>query len=310
MTQRLAVLIFGLAFIPFLGCAPTDSNKDAKISTASDRPQVFVTNYPLQYFAQRITGELADVRFPMVEDGDPAFWQPDATSIGQYQAAAAILINGATYEKWLASATLPDTKIVDTSVGFRDKYIHVDDAVTHSHGPEGEHSHSGTAFTTWLDFQQAEQQALAVYEALAKLMPNHTSVLATNLDALREDLKKLDQEMRDVAARIGDRPLIASHPVYDYWARAYGMRLESVHWEPDVVPTDEAIAELSKLLESHPAKAMIWEGTPEPASVDKLNGLGMASLVFDPCGNVSESGDWLTVMRSNIQSLREWSDKQ
>ncbi|MCW9077857.1 MAG: hypothetical protein OQK74_01640, partial [Gammaproteobacteria bacterium] len=34
------------------------------------------------------------------------------------------------------------------------------------------------------------------------------------------------------------------------------------------------------------------------ASVDKLKTLGVDSLVFDPCGNVPEQGDFLTVMRS------------
>jgi zinc transport system substrate-binding protein len=269
-----------------------------------------VTNYPLQYFAQRIAGNLADVRFPMADDGDPAFWQPDAAAIGRYQSASTILVNGATYEKWLPSATLPEAKIVDTSAGFRDRYIQVEDAVTHSHGPEGEHSHAGTAFTTWLDFQQAEKQAAAVHEALAKIAPDEAATLSKNYDALRADLQKLDQEMREVATKIGDRPLIASHPVYDYWSRAYGLKLESVHWEPDVVPSDEAIADLRKLLESHPAKVMIWEGVPDSASVEKLNELGLASVVFDPCGNLNESGDWLVVMRSNIDALRKWADAQ
>ena len=41
------------------------------------------------------------------------------------------------------------------------------------------------------------------------------------------------------------------------------------------------------------------------ASVDKLKTLGVDSLVFDPCGNVPEQGDFLTVMRSNVDNLRK-----
>jgi zinc transport system substrate-binding protein len=53
---------------------------------------------------------------------------------------------------------------------------------------------------------------------------------------------------------------------------------------------------------------MIWVVTPEEASVDKLKALGVASVVFDPCGNVSDSGDWLAVMRANIDALRKWEE--
>jgi hypothetical protein len=50
---------------------------------------------------------------------------------------------------------------------------------------------------------------------------------------------------------------------------------------------------------------MIWEGEPVRASVDKLKKLGVDSLVFDPCGNRPDQGDFITVMRSNVDNLRK-----
>jgi zinc transport system substrate-binding protein len=49
---------------------------------------------------------------------------------------------------------------------------------------------------------------------------------------------------------------------------------------------------------------MIWEGEPVQASVDKLKTLGIDSLVFDPCGNVPQQGDFLTIMRQNVENLK------
>jgi zinc transport system substrate-binding protein len=37
--------------------------------------------------------------------------------------------------------------------------------------------------------------------------------------------------------------------------------------------------------------------------VDKLKTLGVDSLVFDPCGNVPDQGDFMTVMRHNVDNL-------
>ncbi len=50
---------------------------------------------------------------------------------------------------------------------------------------------------------------------------------------------------------------------------------------------------------------MIWEGEPERASLARLKSMGMDSLIFDPCGNIPEKGDFLSVMWQNIESLKQ-----
>ncbi|MGI9342969.1 MAG: hypothetical protein ACR2QV_08960 [Gammaproteobacteria bacterium] len=50
---------------------------------------------------------------------------------------------------------------MNTSAGFVDRYVAVDDAVTHPHGPDGEHEHCDLAFTTWLDPELATLHAAA-----------------------------------------------------------------------------------------------------------------------------------------------------
>jgi zinc transport system substrate-binding protein len=48
---------------------------------------------------------------------------------------------------------------------------------------------------------------------------------------------------------------------------------------------------------------MIWEGKPMGQSVKKLKSIGVNSLVFDPCGNVPDQEDFLTVMIRNLENL-------
>ena len=66
-----------------------------------------------------------------------------------------IILNGAGCEKWAKKVSLPMLRTVDTSKAFINNLIHIETNVTHSHGPEGNYSHGGIAFTTWLDFSQA-----------------------------------------------------------------------------------------------------------------------------------------------------------
>ena len=274
------------------------------LSSGQDRMSVYVVNYPLQYFAQRIAGEYAEVTFPMPGDEDPAFWQPNVEIIAAYQQADLILLNGANYAKWVNRVSLPRRKLVDTSATFQDDYIHEKAGTTHSHGPGGEHSHTGTAFTTWLDFNQAVEQARAIADAMTRKRPELEAVFVRNFTALEADLLVLDKQIQSIVANKTDLPLMASHPVYQYFQRRYGLNLASVMWEPDEVPSEAQWAGLERILKEHPARWMIWESEPHPQSVKRLRGMGMASIVFSPAANRPEAGDFLSVMRQNVKHLQ------
>ena len=298
-----------LVVLAFVGCKRNDPAPRAAQPVTSGTPRVFATNYPLSYFARRIGGHEVQVVFPAPKDQDPAFWQPADAQIAEFQNADLILMNGATYSKWAEKATLPESKIVDTSASFNDKFIIVKGAVTHSHGKQGEHSHDGTAFTTWIDFQQAIVQADAICEAMKRLKPEALEQFAQNFDALKKDLLALDARMEAVGKKLASAPVVASHPVYQYWARRYGINLQHVLWEPEEVPTDAQMDDLKKILTAHAAKWMVWEGDPAKESVAKIKAIGLDSAVFDPCANVPEPGDFLSVMQANVEAMERMAGK-
>ena len=265
---------------------------------------VYAVNYPLKYFAERIGGGRVNVVFPAPSGIDPAYWIPDIPNIAAYQQSDLILINGAGYAKWIDKVSLPRSKIVDTSKKFKDRYITIEGAITHSHGPEGEHAHEGIAFTTWLDFSLAAEQAKSIATALSRKMPTLKDAFHRNYQKLEQDLLKLDQDLKTLISKDPSRPLVVSHPVYDYFARRYGLNIKSVHWEPDEIPTNEQMMELNRILKEHPAKWMLWEGKPMKESAQLLKAIGLDSLVFDPCGNTPDQGDFLSVMRQNFDNLK------
>ena len=135
---------------------------------------IYVVNYPLQYFAERIGGDQVKVVFPVPADVDPAYWHPNLADISAYQKADLILLNGAGYAKWVNKVSLPRSKMVNTSRQFKDRYITTKEVMTHSHGTEGEHAHESLAFTTWLDLELAARQAKAIASAMG-IPPSVTS---------------------------------------------------------------------------------------------------------------------------------------
>jgi zinc transport system substrate-binding protein len=271
---------------------------------AGERLNIYVVNYPLKYFAEWIAGEHARVVFPAPADVDPAYWMPDAKTISEYQQADLILLNGANYAKWVNKVSLPRFRIVNTSAAFKDRYIEAAEILTHSHGTAGEHAHEALAFTTWIDFSLAAEQAKAIAQALSRKRPALEDIFQRNYQELEKDLLKLDRDMKTLVSKDPSKPFMVSHPVYDYLARGYGLNIKSVHWEPDGVMDDRQLMELQNILKDHPAKWMIWEGEPVKKSVERLKIMGIKSLVFDPCGKVPDNGDFLQIMRQNVENLK------
>ena len=292
----------------WLGCSPAAPTQQAERRERPDgKPEVYVDNYPLAYFAERIGGDLIRVVFPAPADTDPAYWKPDDSTLTGYQQADLILINGADYAKWQHGISLPAARVVNTSMAFRKEYIELPDLIVHRHGPGGEHSHHGIAFTTWLDPKLALRQAQAVHEALQRLLPAHQSLLQANWTALQRDLQELDQLLEESNRQYAGQPLLASHPVYQYLARRCGWKLRSEHWEPEELPDEKQWEALGKYLETQPAKWMIWEAEPQEAIQARLATLGVRCLTLPPCGNRPAEGDYLQTMRASLERLQQLS---
>lgn len=303
MARRPALLPLALTVALIVPGCGTDEEA-AATNQATTRPVVVSANYPLHYFAQRIGGDAVEAVFLVPADIDPAYWQPTPDDVTRMQQASLILLNGAGYEGWLEKVTLRESRLVNTSDGFKDQLIEEAHGVTHQHGPEGKHTHGTVAFTTWLDLSLATEQARAVEAALTQLAPERAPFFAKNLSSLVAELSALDQQLKAWGETLHGQPLIASHPVYQYLARRYGLNLKSLHWEPDETPDAAGWRDLDKLLEDHPANQMIWEGKPTETTIEGLAKRGVHTLIFDPRGNTPQEGDFISAMEQTIQDLQ------
>ena len=275
---------------------------------SAERPRIAVTNEPMRYFAETLAGDFAEVVNRLPTKIDPEFWRPKDADIAAIQKADLILMNGATYEKWAVTAPLPYSRMVDTSLGFADKFIFVENAVTHSHGGSSEHSHGGTASITWLDLKQASQQAASAGAALADAFPAEAKGIKQRTQELVTSLKKLDQDMRKAAQPLREDPkkviVLASHSYYQYWSRAYGVKVASLSWEPDVDPTPKDLADFEKLRSQHPeARFFLWDETPSEANEAAIKRAGLTSIILTPAANSPSDGDFFRAMKANVARL-------
>ena len=281
------------------------AGSDDAAATKPESAVAVTSNYPLYFFAGRITQGVdvaPEIVFPDI-DGDPASWVPSAAQIQLLQSADVVILNGAGAEPWLDLITIDRRRLVDTSENIADRLIPLDDSVQHQHGPEGEHSHQGTAFTTWLDPQLAIAQAQSVTNALIQLAPLGETGFRDNMAKLEQELMQLDSQIAEVFELFDGRPVLFSHPVYQYLQRRYDINGQSVHWEPNEKPTTADWIELQQLLATHPAAIMIWEAEPLASTSRRLSELAIKSIAFNTAANMPDAGDYLSTMRDNAERL-------
>ncbi len=285
-----------------------NSGNQANLDLASTgKPTIAAANYPLAYFAERLSAEFAEVLFEPVPGTDPAYWEPTDNQVSSIQQADLILLNGAGYAQWTSSRTIPYETTVITSTSFEDAFIKLQDGIRHTHKRgTASHTHEGVASTTWLDLMQASAQASSTAEALIEQFPEHSDSVSRELESLLTDLGDLDRQMRTTTAPLRGADLVVSHPVYQYWARAYELSAHSLHWEPTQELGASEMSELAATrTEGDSARYFIWETQPSQKNLDKIKAAGFINIVVNPCGGRPANGDFLKVMRENISSLAQ-----
>jgi zinc transport system substrate-binding protein len=291
-------LVCLLGFATIAGCSglkePDNDEGAAKLT-------VYTVNYPLRYFAERIGVEHVEAFLPAPVEGDPAHWRPDKATIEKYREADLVLLNGKGYAAWVANANLPAAQCVETTASFSQNLIKR--THSHSHG-DHTHEHQTTDYHTWLDPNLAIKQAESIEKAFAQKRADRANDFAANLATLKAELTDLDATLRTLADSYDGRPLLASHPVYDYLIRAYDLPVTSLHWEPNLAPSGDEWVDLQNYLDEHPVEWMIWEAEPDKDIADKLRRRGVSVAVFEPCMNVPADEDYMKVMLRNIENLR------
>ncbi len=266
------------------------------------KPVVYTSNYPLYYFTGRVAGSLVDIEFPAMASDSPAQWTPTAEVITAMQSADLVFLNGATYETWLMNVSLPDSILVDTSLGFATRLLPSGQTFTHSHGEEGAHSHEGVATHTWMDLSMAMAQAGVIKQALSEKLPGHREQLESNYRELMADLGDLDKRFKEFQGR--DFPdVLYTQPIYPYFQKAYGLSGSVVLLKPDEALTPKALHDIKHLKADKGIAYALWPQAPSKETEGALEALGLTSLLLNPAEATPGEGDFLTIWERNFAVL-------
>ena len=279
------------------GCGGLGAGDDEGVG-----PRVVTSFYPLQYVAERVAGDHAQVSnltAPGAEPHDLELTVRQTASI----ADADLVVVHSGFQPAVDEAVEqsgPDD-VVDTA----EVIALVESEEEHA---EDDQEHEGGDPHFWLDPTLLARAAEAVADELAVADPGHAEDFRANLDELTADLEELDRDYAEGLAGCDTQDVVVSHDAFAY-LETYGLHFESIAGlSPDQEPSPARLAELADLIEGSAITTVFTETLASPALSETLAGdLGLETAVLDPIEGLSDATageDYLSLMRQNLAALR------
>lgn len=294
------LLVTASIAVALLGCGDTEPK--ASQPFASTREVVATTFYPTTWMCESIFDGIVPIECAVPESRDPSSWQPDSQAIQSLQSAKLVVVNGAGYEKWLVSATLPTSRIVDTSADFAEPFIQYENVVTHQHGPVGSQSLEGVDGHIWLDPIRAKHQASQIAAVATRTFPTHANAIAENLRSVHEQLDALDVRTKSLASRLKTSVILCQEQKYNYLARRYDLPITNLEANADNPLSKDRLAAFAKDDSEH-AKIFLLTVPPDPKVTEALTSAGFKAVVFETGEQPPAIGDYISLMNENLDRL-------
>ena len=265
-------------------------------SGGDGKPQVVASFYPLQYVAEQVVGDHADVT-NLTKPGV----EPHDLELSPRQTADLSEAEVVFYEKGLSPA-------VDEAIGNDAPEQTVDAAavVRLRRGDGGVDPHF------WLDPTLLARTATAFSTAMQKADPDHAADYRRNAAALQDKLAGLDAETRTALADCRIRTLVVSHDAFEYFGRRYGLTVDAIAGlSPDAEPSAKRLSELADQVRKDGVTTVFSETLVSPRVAETLAGeAGVRTAVLDPLEGLAKGSDedYLSLMRANVKALRTAGD--
>ena len=293
---RVAVAIAAVTAL-LAGCGGLGTGGDEGLG-----PRVVTSCYPLQYVAERVAGEHAQVSnltAPGAEPHDLELSVRQTASIAD--ADLMVVLSGFQPAVDEAVEQSGPDRVVDAAevIGLVES--------EEEHPDEEEHGHDDGDPHFWLDPMLLAQAAEAVADELADADPDHAADYRANLDELVGDLEELDLDYEQGLTLCDTTDVVVSHDAFGY-LETYGLHFESIAGlSPDQEPSPARLAELADLIEGSAITTVFTETLASPALSETLAGdLGLETAVLDPIegrSDATEGEDYLSLMRENLTAL-------
>jgi zinc transport system substrate-binding protein len=286
------------------GCSAFSEDDGDSVGSA---PRVVAAFYPLQYAAERVAGDLAEVD-NLTQPGK----EPHDLELTINETALVADASLVVYEKDFQPAV--DDAVDQNAEG---EVLDVSDAAglvpaEHEEGHEGEDAdedeHGDLDPHFWLDPLRLADVGDAIADRLAEGDPDHADEYAANAADLRSDLEDVDAAYTSGLSDCERDTIVVSHDAFGYLARRYGIHLAPIAGlSPDSEPTSADLGTLQELIKDEGITTVFSERLAPPRLSQTLaEDMGITTEILDPIEGLTDETageDYLSLMEQNLAAL-------
>jgi zinc transport system substrate-binding protein len=306
MKKRIATLI--AASLILTACSSTQETATPEETTevAIEKIQIVAGFYPLAFAAEGVAGDLAEVvslAGPGVEPHDLELTPGDVAKIND--ADLVVYIPEFIPALDAVVKTLDQSKVINATQG-----ITLISGDSHSHEGEEAHSeeegHSDESATDphiWLNPSNMVLIGNSIAQALSALTSD--SAINENRSGFENALTTLASDYTAKLANCSIKALVVSHEAFGYIANAYGFEQVGISGlSPEAEPSPARLAEVAKIAKAENATTIYYESLVDPKVAKTLaDELKITAEMLDPLESPPASGDYLSVMQQNLDTL-------
>ena len=306
MKKRIATLI--AASLILTACSSTQETATPEETTevATEKIQIVAGFYPLAFAAEGVAGDLAEVvslAGPGVEPHDLELTPGDVAKIND--ADLVVYIPEFIPALDAVVKTLDQSKVINATQG-----ITLISGDSHSHEGEEAHSeeegHSDESATDphiWLNPSNMVLIGNSIAQALSALTSD--SAINENRSGFENALTTLASDYTAKLANCSIKALVVSHEAFGYIANAYGFEQVGISGlSPEAEPSPARLAEVAKIAKAENATTIYYESLVDPKVAKTLaDELKITAKMLDPLESPPASGDYLSVMQQNLDTL-------
>jgi len=318
-TRRLTAI----AVLAALGLGACGSDADSGAGSGSEQSgrDLVTSFYPLAFITSRVAADLASVETLTSPGVDPHEVELSPRSVGTVKEADLVV-----YSSGLQQAVdeavegMPPDQVLDVNqdadlvpLKSEDHDDHDEHEGGGEHEETGEHDHDhegGMDPHFWLDPQRMASVTRAVADQLSESDPDHAPTYKANADALVDDLDALQAAYDEGLAQCEQQTMVTTHEAFGYIARAHDFEMVGIAGvSPESEPGPARLAEVAHVVEDTGVDVVYSEVLLSQDIAETVaSETGTEVLLLDPLEGLTEESpgsDYLSVMRSNLQTLRQ-----
>jgi ABC-type Zn uptake system ZnuABC Zn-binding protein ZnuA len=178
------------------------------------------------------------------------------------------------------------------------------------HGEEHEHEHhhgGGPDPHIWMSVVNAIKMVDAMAAAMSTAAPASKEVFTANAVKLKDELTKLNDEVKTRTAAFTKKGFVTFHGSFGYFADAYGLDILAViEPSPGKEPSAAYLKDVLEFIKGKPIGALYIEPQLDPKPGEVLaKEAGLPLLTLDPIGGRPESDSYDKLIRYNLDSLEK-----